>query len=104
MHAAQKPPYAERDDYGCIGLGLNGVLQRPFKAAGGFAGCLRGGIVNVLRCVNCIAGNAYRIFLSFSEGSTEIWIGCAAFRHDNSPSRAGALPDKVPAWHSFPLI
>ena len=25
--------------------------------------------------------NARRIFLGFSEGSTEIWIACAAFRH-----------------------
>jgi hypothetical protein len=67
-------------------LGLDGILQRPFKAPSGFASRLRGGIVNVLRCANCIAGNTYRIFLSFSKGSTEIWIGGAAFRHDDSPS------------------
>ena len=37
MHTAQQPSYAERDSDGRIGLVLDGVLQRPFKAAGGFA-------------------------------------------------------------------
>jgi hypothetical protein len=52
MHSAQKPTYAERDDYSHIRLCLDGVLQSPFKATGGSAGGLRGGIVNVLRCIN----------------------------------------------------
>jgi hypothetical protein len=35
MHSAQKPTYAERDDYSRIRLCLDGVLQSPFKATGG---------------------------------------------------------------------
>ena len=66
MHSTQQPSYAERNDDGRIGLCLNGIFHRSFKAASGFAGCLRSGIVNVLRCVNCIAGDARRIFLRLS--------------------------------------
>jgi hypothetical protein len=82
MHTAQQPSYAERYSDGRIRLVLDGILQRSFKAAGGFAGGLRSGIVNVLRCISRIAGDACRIFLRFSNCSTEIWIGCAAFRHE----------------------
>ena len=83
MHATEQPSYSERNSDGRIGLGLNGIFQRPFKTASGFAGRFEAEFVNVLRCVNCIAGDACRIFLRFSKGSTEIWIGGAAFRHDN---------------------
>jgi hypothetical protein len=85
-------------------LGLNGIFQSPFEAASDFAGRRRRRIVNVLGCVNGIASNTYRIFLGLSNGSTEIWIGGAAFRHDDSPLRVGALAGKVPAGHSFPFI
>ena len=86
MHSAQKLSYAERNDDGRVGLGLNGVFQGPFEASSGFAGRLRGGIVNVLRCVYRIAREAGCIFLCLSKGSTEICIGGARFRHGNSPS------------------
>ena len=43
-------------------------------------------------------------FPRFSKGSTEIWIGGSSFRHNKSPSGAGALADKVPAGHSFPFV
>jgi hypothetical protein len=36
MHTPQQPTCAKRDGDGRIGLVLDGVLQRPFKAAGGF--------------------------------------------------------------------
>jgi hypothetical protein len=81
MHSAQQPSYAKRNDHGRVGLGLDGTLQCPLKTASGFAGRLRGGIVNVLRCVHGIAGDACRIFLRFSKGSTEIWVGGSSFRH-----------------------
>jgi hypothetical protein len=91
MQSAQEPSHAQRNGDGRIWLILNGIFKRPFEAARGLTSSLRGRIVDILRCVNRIASNARRIFLSFSKGSAEIWIGCAGFRHGNSPSRAGAL-------------
>ena len=89
MHATEQPSYSERNGDGRIGLGLNGIFQRPFKTARGFAGRFRGRLVNVLRCVSCIAGDASRIFLRFSKGSTEIWIGRSSFPHGDLRTTSG---------------
>ena len=85
--------------------GSQRYFSAPVQNCPRFCGPLsRRELVNVFRCVNCIASDACRIFLRFSKGSTKIWMGGAAFRHDNSPSRVGALADKVPAGHSFQVL
>jgi hypothetical protein len=85
MHSAQKPAYAEGNGHSRIRLVLNGIFQRTFKAASGIARRLRCRIVNVLRCVNCIASNACGVFLCFSNGSTEVWTRSSRFRHGSTP-------------------
>jgi hypothetical protein len=115
MHSPQQPSYAERDGYRCIGLGLDGIFQRPLEAAGGFAGRLRRGIdhlrgavggllVNLLRCVSCIVGDASRIFLFFASPKARPKVGLEALASAIGISlEDGCLLGKVPPRHSFPL-
>jgi hypothetical protein len=102
MHSTQQPSYAERNDDSRIGLGFNGIFQRSFKAASGFAGRLRSGIVNVLPSTASPATFATFFFAS-PNARPKSALEARLSAMGSSIKGGSALADKVPARHSFPF-